>query len=134
MSIVWKDEYSVGIASIDEQHKKFIDILNELSQAFLSKSHQDSLKKILKELEEYSEQHFSYEEKYFQKFHYGEAVQHKEKHETFRKQVGEMKKRLDLGDDLLEYDMFLFVNDWLIVHIQQEDKKYAACFLEHGVQ
>lgn len=134
MSIVWKDEYSVGIDSIDEQHKKFIDILNELSQAFLSKSHKDSLAKILDDLEVYSEQHFAYEENFFKEFHYDDTVRHSEKHEVFRKQVHDMKQRLEEGDDLLEYDMFLFANDWLVVHIQQEDKKYAKCFLENGVK
>lgn len=134
MSIVWKDEYSVGIDSIDEQHKKFIDILNELSQAFLSKSHKDSLAKILDDLEVYSEQHFAYEENFFKEFHYDDTVRHKKKHEVFRKQVHDMKQRLKEGDDLLEYDMFLFANDWLVVHIQQEDKKYAKCFLENGVK
>ena len=134
MSIIWKEEYNLGIASIDAQHKKFIDILNQLSLSFLKKSKRETLKKILSDLKEYATFHFSYEEKIFHDIDYKEIKRHEEEHAVFRKKIDIMQKRLEVGDDLLEYDMFLFVNDWLIVHIQQEDKKYASFFLSHNVK
>lgn len=134
MAIYWKDEYSIGISVIDEQHKKFIVILNELSASFLKKSKNNSLRKIVDELEKYAHWHFDFEEKYFKEFHYKDAEAHEKSHTAFCLQVQKMKERLEQEDDLLEYDMFLFANDWLIVHIQEEDRKYAQCFLEHGMQ
>ena len=55
---------------IDEQHKKILMIINNLSDLFAEKKHQDSdeISKIIKKLADYAIYHFQTEEKYFQDF------------------------------------------------------------------
>jgi hemerythrin len=36
--VSWSDELSVGIEEIDEQHRQFINIMNELHSAIIRKS------------------------------------------------------------------------------------------------
>ena len=133
MAILWKEEYSIGLETIDQQHKKFIEILNKLSEAFLKQDRQGIIKDVLKELEEYAENHFALEEKYFHDFDYENTKEHEDGHKIFRLQIQRIWKQLEDGDELLEYEMFQFMNDWLIEHILKEDKKYVACFKENGI-
>lgn len=134
MAIVWEEKYSVGIDAIDKQHEKFIEILNRLSEAFLMKERDGKLLSVLNELEAYAEQHFTFEEKYFREFGYDATDEHTAHHDEYREKVRMFKGRLESKDPTLEYDLFLFVETWLIRHIQKEDKKYVKLFLENGLK
>lgn len=37
--INWKEEYSVGLQTVDNQHKKFLGIINELGNSISAKNH-----------------------------------------------------------------------------------------------
>ena len=59
----WKDEYSVGIDSIDQQHKNLFSIVNEFHSAVKQKSNKSEIFSILNKLIQYTEAHFKDEEK-----------------------------------------------------------------------
>jgi len=80
MVLEWKDEYSVNVKEIDEQHKVFLKILNNLYVAINNYSIDKELTKILEELVDYTKLHFSTEEKYFEQFNYSHTEEHKEEH------------------------------------------------------
>ena len=62
----WKDEYSVGIDVIDEQHKKLFEISEVLANAIEI----NEIKDILLFLENYMEFHFNTEEALMKKYGY----------------------------------------------------------------
>jgi hemerythrin len=61
----WKEEYSVSIQEIDNQHKVIIDLLNDLYDAFLRKDHENKTGDIISRLTDYALMHFKVEEQYF---------------------------------------------------------------------
>ncbi len=134
MAILWKEEYSTGLTVIDKQHKRFVEILNRLSHSLLKPDNKQTIRKILKGLSEYAEQHFAFEERYFDDFHYEHTEEHKRGHATFKKQIKLLESRFNEGQELFEYDLLEFMNDWLVVHIMEEDKKYTACFKKNGIK
>lgn len=134
MAILWKKEYSIGLSAIDEQHKIFVEILNKLSRSFLKPDDRKTVAKTLKELSSYAKEHFASEEKYFDVFHYEHTTQHKRGHAAFQQQIRLLENQFNEGRDLLEYDLLEFMNDWLIVHIMEEDKKYIECFKKNGIK
>ena len=76
--IVWDNSFSVGIEEIDEQHKKWISIINDLHDALMSGKNLGSITgKSLKAMEEYAHFHFSFEEEYLQKAGYPYLENHK---------------------------------------------------------
>lgn len=130
MKVVWSDNFSVGHNTIDGQHKKLVDMLNEANdildsvkdnqQAFNSISH------LLNELVEYSVYHFDAEEKIMQDYNYPGYPEHKEEHEKFKAKIGEILKEdftVDTFNKTNELLKFLF--KWLINHINYIDKKYT---------
>ena len=64
--IDWSESMSVGIPGIDEQHKKLVQMINELHEAMKARKAADVMGKILDELIRYTTTHFGFEEKLMQ--------------------------------------------------------------------
>ena len=70
MLIPWKEEYSVKVKEIDEQHQEFIKILSDVYNTVISKESKREILELFKELVDFAKIHFETEEKYFDQFHY----------------------------------------------------------------
>jgi len=132
--IEWEDEYSIGISLIDKEHKELIRIMNA---AMVAKQHGDNIDEIsglLKELTTYALKHFSTEESYMIEFNYPEFQYHKEEHHDFSKKAIAYCNRVIEGDYHISNEIFEYLKEWLVNHIQITDKKYVECFRENGVE
>ncbi|MFA5925402.1 MAG: bacteriohemerythrin [Parcubacteria group bacterium] len=133
MEIRWKDEYSIGVSEIDQQHRYFITLLNDLYGAVISNKGQQKLEHLFQVLSDYAEEHFTTEEKYFDKFNYEGAKEHKFMHQKMRDEIKRIKNQ-ETGKEIDFYgNVVYFLNDWLENHLEKMDRKYAECFMEHGV-
>jgi hemerythrin-like metal-binding protein len=124
-SFRWDDAYSVGVATMDEQHKRFFVLINELHQAMKQARGADVLGRILNELASYTEYHFSAEEAAMEAAAYPELAAHKELHNQFIAKVADFQHRFNAGDRSIILDAMNTVKEWLIHHIQKVDKKYG---------
>lgn len=129
----WDNKYSVQFTEIDEQHKKLFDILNDLYNAFVCKTHKDEIQKIIEKLIDYTKFHFSYEEKYFDKFNYTFKTEHIKEHQTFIETANQFKAEAEKNPGALTYKTMTFLKDWIYNHILVNDKKYIDCFKENGL-
>ncbi len=123
----WKEEYEVGVAEIDEQHQKLIDIANrvyELMRNELALDKYDQIVEILQELKEYTVYHFHFEEGLMQKARYKKRFSHKILHQNFLAQVEAVDlSAVDENQDAYLIQIMDFIANWLIEHIIGEDKK-----------
>jgi hemerythrin len=76
--VEWKQEYSVGIVQIDEQHKKLAGLINIMHDSIKSGHGKEAIGDVLNELIAYTQYHFSTEEKYFDMYAYPDSEEHKE--------------------------------------------------------
>jgi hemerythrin len=135
MKIEWKDEYSVGIKEIDDQHKYFISLLNDLYNAIVAGKNREDLKELFLYLADYAEKHFATEEKYFKEFNYDGAEEHKAKHQEIRDEIEKIKNMDDDGKEIDFYGNVVYLlKTWLEEHLAQMDQKYEKCFAEHGLK
>ncbi len=130
----WRESYSVGIPSIDEQHKKLVSLINELAEAMHNKKGKEVLKGIIDEMAKYAVYHFQTEEKYMKEFDFPGYDEHKKEHDSFVEKVKEFQKEYEEGKSLLTVEILMFLRDWLIKHILGTDKKYGPFLIEHGVR
>jgi hemerythrin len=130
----WNNSYSVNVAEIDVQHKKLVDMINDLNDAMSQGKGKDVIGKILGGLIDYAGSHFATEEKYFDKFGYPETISHKKAHADLVKKVLEYQDGFNKGSISLSVEVMRFLKDWLILHIQGTDKKYTAFFNEKGLK
>jgi len=129
----WDDSYSVGIAVIDEQHRKLVGMINTLDDAMRQGRGKSVLSGILSEMVRYTAMHFSTEEEYFKRYEYPGAGPHLEEHEKFTSKVSEFQKGFDAGRIGLSTDVMNFLTDWLKKHILGSDKRYGQFLVERGV-
>lgn len=135
MSLIeWDDNLSVGIEEIDNQHKKLIELINELHSAMRERRAKDALGKIINGLKDYAVEHFTTEEKYFDQFNYLNSGSHKKEHQNFIAKVNDFKSGFDKGKIMLSMEIMDFLKDWLISHIQKIDMAYAPFFHEKGLK
>lgn len=130
--ITWTDELSVSIAGIDSQHKKLVDLINALHDAMKQGKAKDVMAKVLKELVDYTVQHFSVEEKFMVQHGYPQYAKHKLEHDQFVKKVLEVTKEFDSGKASISMDVMSFLKKWLSEHICIVDKQYIPFFKEKG--
>lgn len=131
----WTSELSVGIDSIDEQHKKLVNMINALNDAMLVGESTDLLQKIFTGLAAYTQKHFAYEENMFAEYGYPDAVEHNRQHIELINQVVELKNKFrENPQETLSADLLLFLKRWLINHIMKTDKEYSAFLQSNGVK
>jgi len=129
----WDEGYSVKVRELDQQHQHLFALINTLHEAMSSGRGKEVLGKVLQELLEYTEYHFSNEERLFALHGYPVAGPHKAEHDKLTQQVRELKAKFDSGQTQITVDVMLFLKNWLNHHIQVVDKKYGEFFNEHGV-
>lgn len=129
----WNVNYSVNIKEIDEQHKRLIDLINDLHDAMKIGQGKDAMGNVLNELADYTLYHFGTEEKLFERYKYLELPEHKKQHDDLTKQVLDLKAKLDKGQSLVTVEIMGFLKDWLNNHILKSDKKYGAFLNGKGV-
>ena len=132
---LWDDSLSVGVATIDEQHKMLLQHLGDLSEAVSHKRGSTEIVGTLDFLVDYTQLHFATEEKHMVENDYPEYDAHRELHEGFKKtlkNLGEDFEEEGATPSLAEAINTLLIN-WFINHIQHVDQKLGAFFVEKGV-
>lgn len=123
---VWKDIYSVGNSTIDNQHKKLFEIANRFSNAYEQNQGRQVLGGIFQELLEYTRFHFEDEERLMREANYPDYPQHKANHEKLVNVVLNLKKNFEQGEAGIEQRIMDFIKMWLNGHILGMDRNYRA--------
>ena len=122
----WEENYSVGNETIDQHHKKLITLFNNLAKA-IEEQHDNerfSTIKIISELNIYAIFHFKEEEKLMEESSYPDLEKHKLLHTEFIETVNKFRDEYLKNDNLLNYEIFNYVSEWILKHILEEDSKY----------
>ena len=66
----WNESYSVSVKSMDDQHKRLFDLINQLHDAMNAGKGKQMVGLVLKEMLEYTRTHFTAEEKVLERLAY----------------------------------------------------------------
>jgi hemerythrin-like metal-binding domain len=132
--MTWSDEYVVGIAKIDSQHQRLVELINELYDGMRAGKGGAILGGIIAELKDYSVQHFKTEEELFDRHLYPEAKAHKAEHDAFIAKVSAFQADYQAKKIGVTLDILNFLVDWLKDHILKSDKSYAPFLASKGVR
>ncbi len=132
--IEWTEDFSVRVEEIDNQHKRLVDMINELHNAMVNGKGNSHVSEIISRLVDYSVYHFKTEEEYFYKFNYSDTDKHKKKHSDFVDTVGKFKSEYENNEVMLTIEIMQFLSSWLQNHILGEDMKYSDFFVDNGLE
>lgn len=128
--IQWTPSFSVGNAVLDTDHRKLIDILNKIYDAWMVNSSPVELGCFFDDLLDYTDGHFIREESKLSSRDYADLDHHHAAHERLRELVHAFRSRHLAGHraDNLTEEMAKFLKSWLLDHILEEDMKYRHLF------
>mgnify|MGYP003492147702 CR=1 FL=1 len=95
MAIEWTPNLSVGVTSIDQQHKTLFDKANELFEAGKNNKTKEFISEMLDFLDAYTKQHFQSEEAYMRSINYPGYDDQKKLHTDFIAALANLKKEYD---------------------------------------
>jgi hemerythrin-like metal-binding protein len=123
----WSKKFFTGIEEIDFQHYKIVNYVNDLYQKVLSNATPLELSKILKELAEFTANHFHYEEVLFDKCKYPKRKDHVYQHKKLLGEINEFVIKLESKNAKIDNVLIEFLTNWLANHILKEDMQYVPC-------
>lgn len=121
----WSPLFVLGIAEIDAQHQRLVQMINELYRSMSSGSEAEDIARLVDGLLEYTVNHFHYEEELFAKRKYPQATEHTAEHEAFRDRALEFREALGQGDPTLGPRLMTLLTEWLTHHIMESDRAYV---------
>jgi hemerythrin len=125
-NIEWNDSIVLGVPSIDEDHKKLVEMLNELFVACFASQGPTVLGGIVDRLVDYTKYHFKREERLLKEAGYEWLDGHVAEHEKMIGEVEEIQKELQGGSShQLSNDTLKFLHHWLTDHIKSEDMEFG---------
>ena len=130
----WSDKYSVNVAEIDEQHKKLINLANELYDAMRVGKGKNILGNVIAEIVNYTVYHFNTEECLLKRCGYPRYTEHKEMHDNLSQKTRDLKEAFDNGNKPTTIDVMLLLTIWLNAHILVEDQNYAPYLHSNAVR
>ena len=124
--ILWKNEYSIGVDLIDQQHKYLFEIIDsafELSKCDFRVGKYDRIALIIQDLCQYAKFHFVTEEEYMIRINYKGYSKHKTEHDDFTFYINKINLEQVEGDpEKYIKDILSFLLNWLLDHILLKDK------------
>ena len=125
--VEWEARYLVGVEQFDVHHKHLVDLLNGAHEIFVSKRVQDGeLQRILEDLTEYSNYHFSLEENWMVQVGFPKYKEHILEHKRFIYKLYEFNRQFKDDRAHLTLEIVSFLRRWLLDHILNADAEYAA--------
>jgi len=133
--IVWNDSLSIGVPLIDGQHKMLLEKLNAITQAV---ERNQGVPKIIKTLDfmiDYTEFHFTDEERHMAETGYPGLAKQREQHAEFKVTLNNLVQDFEeegATTSLAEaINVFLF--NWLVTHIKGSDVQFGKYLEEKGI-
>ncbi len=128
MKIVFDESLYTGNELIDSEHKELISRVNKLVESCEQGTEKMTAIKTLDFLMDYTEYHFTDEEKLQKEVGYDQLDAHHAKHEEFKQSVSELREMLEEEEGPSEAFVSAVnknITDWLVNHIQKWDKAIA---------
>ncbi|MBI5093979.1 MAG: hemerythrin family protein [Candidatus Hydrogenedentes bacterium] len=131
----WSDSLCVDESLIDEQHKTWIQKLNDVSVAIEAHQGPTRIAEALEFLNEYTSFHFSTEERYMAKYAYPDSAEHLKKHADLKKALADLELEYEEegATHLLAQSIDFFAVNWLVNHITETDVKLGVYFRSKGI-
>jgi hemerythrin len=114
---IWQDDYEIGHATVDAQHKQLFDLANKIVEA----GNSEALTHLFALFYKHVREHFEAEERLMKRYRYPGYAQHVATHNQMLDKLNDISQTIYNKQWQLA-DIKLFVSQWVLVHILEEDK------------
>ncbi len=119
----WKPEYSVGVDSMDDEHREMIDLINDIYGKLESDPDADQIEQCLGDIFSTISMHFALEERLMRKSSYAEYQPHKDNHEELLDQIRDLMDDFDAAPASGAVQLEKHLSDWFAGHFATFDAR-----------
>lgn len=119
----WGPDLETGIQEVDTQHKRIVNLVNQMQAARLNKD-METVASVITEMVDYTLSHFAFEEALMEDAGYRFLGPHRRVHELFAMKIPEFQARFGAGEDITE-ELHTMLVRWLYNHIRGDDQGYV---------
>ncbi|HEX4846465.1 MAG TPA: bacteriohemerythrin [Geothrix sp.] len=123
--LVWNPDWETGIRIVDDQHRELFRRIEQLMAAVHDGQAQALVPAAMAFLAQYVDQHFRSEELEMEGSGYPGFAAHRAIHEDMRGHVAHLLELCRSDPSAVIDPMIDFMTDWLIQHINSEDRRMA---------
>lgn len=130
----WHDTYSVGVRAIDDDHRLWVDQLNQLHEARQKGEDRKLIDENIDKLVAHMRDHFVREEGLMSKAGYPGFAKHKAMHDqSLAEMVSLVERHKTYGEKVDTRHILEFVKSFFVNHVTSEDLRMREFFREKGV-
>lgn len=123
----WDSGLETGHAEIDDQHRGLFALAKKLDALLSCEECQfDAVADAIYGLNDYVIEHFREEEALMASVGYPELNSHRALHERLTGETMKLMARYFGGETMVAADIAPFVGEWLTIHIDKQDKRFAT--------
>lgn len=123
--IAWDDAYLVGWPSIDDQHRYFVQLINDLDALVKAGTPAPHCADVLNEIYYYAFFHFLSEENLMKRSRYGALERQQREHKELLAALTAKMRHFGEGRERLD-GVLSFLFGWFVSHTVEEDKPLGA--------
>ena len=123
----WREEYSMGQAALDSEHRNLLLDMNSLARA-VNVGAWDMTPPLLAQIQFAAAHHFMIEEELMLENDYPFLDLHARQHQRFFEYFGELRREIERGEEnriYLSFRVKRLLTDWLANHILNADRHYG---------
>ena len=122
--VEWRDEFAVGVASIDHEHREMVGLLNQIFEKLETETDRDAVADFLGEVHARIAAHFALEEQIMRQKKYDQYEDHKTDHERLLDDIRDIMDAHE--DDTYAERKHAFADrlqDWFVEHFKTRDAR-----------
>lgn len=125
----WKPSYDTGLKQIDRDHHAILELANTLYNAINSDAGRAAVLQSCQKIVDFTEEHFSREEKYMEASGYSRIEEHKLEHARLKEEARRLLLRLELDSLGGATGLYHVLREMFIEHIPQCDQPFGEFYL-----
>ena len=127
----WKLEYSVGVESVDQEHRKMLELINELGAQICEDTNSELVEMFLGEIYAGIAAHFALEERFMRNADYSEYGAHKEDHEALLDELVGIMDHFVADPVVGAEHLTSKLSNWFSVHFSSFDARLHGALGDH---
>jgi hemerythrin len=120
----WKANYTIGIPTIDRQHRKIFENLADLERAITKRQSSNEIQFLIKQLAANLDLHWAVEEALLEIIRYPQIEEHRRSHAKLSEVFA--KFEIQLGGHQPLDEVVKFFETWFIEHVLAGDADYLV--------
>ena len=124
--MAWQQDWEMGEARLDGQHRAMVDSINRLADAVQAGQSRTEVWKAIAFLLVYMDTHFKQEEAVMEASAYPNLLVHRRKHEACAARIDALLEQYRLGDPGILAELIAFFTYWLAEHFQSADQELST--------